>query len=91
MLVDVPLAEAGAPVDRVFAFGVRGSLDPAAAADELARLLEAHRYAEGAEFVPPGTPTNNTETDRAAWTSRRDPLAPMTRAYPPMPERDGGT
>ncbi|MDP9328285.1 MAG: hypothetical protein M3P10_08760, partial [Actinomycetota bacterium] len=78
MLVDVPLAEAGAPVDRVFAFGVRGSLDPADSADELTRLLQAHRYSVGAAFVPPGTPTNNTETDRAAWTRRRDPLPPPT-------------
>jgi hypothetical protein len=90
MLVDVPLPTPGAPVDTVVAIGVCGSLDPADGATELGQLLEAHRYAEGAEFVAPGTPTNNTETDRTAWTAKRDPQPPMTSYFPPMPDRDGG-
>ncbi len=78
MLVDVPLQRANQTIDRVVAFGVRGSLNPAAASDELAELLRAHRYATGAAFVPQGTPTNNTETDRAAWTRRPPPSPPPT-------------
>jgi hypothetical protein len=78
MLVDVPLGQPNADVDRVFAIGVRSSLSPDDSANELATLLEAHRYAGGAEFVAPGTPTNNTESDRAAWTARSAPTPPPT-------------
>ena len=45
---NVPLAQPGATVDRVFAFGVRASLDPGDGAAELSALLDAHRYATGA-------------------------------------------
>jgi hypothetical protein len=83
LLVTVPLAVPGGAVDRVLAFGVRGSLAPADAASELGALLQAHRYAEGASFVAPGTPTNNTETDRADWTARRTPAPPPTAPSPP--------
>ncbi|MEA2220879.1 MAG: hypothetical protein QOJ35_3505 [Solirubrobacteraceae bacterium] len=79
MLVDVALPQARQTVDRVMAFGVRASLDPDAAAAELSELMRAHRYATGAAFVPQGTPTNNTESDRAAWTSRPAPSPPPTR------------
>lgn len=79
MLVTVPLAAPNSRVERVFAIGVRASLGPDDSAIELASLLEAHRYAEGAEFVAPGTPTNNTESDRAAWTARSAPRPPPTR------------
>ena len=85
MLVDVTLAQPGAPVDQVFAVGVRGSLDPAGGAAELTRLLEAHRYATGAAFLTPGTPTNNTETDRSAWTRHPAPAPPPTRVVPSPP------
>ena len=89
MLVDITLPMPGAPVDQVVAIGVRASLDPAAGADELKRLLEAHRYAEGAEFAPPGTPTNNTETDRADLDQQDLPDGSAADASPPTPGRDG--
>lgn len=79
MLVEVRLANPNAPVERVLAFGVRASLAPADAAAELADLLRAHRYTEGAAFVPVGTPTNNTETDRSDWSAAPVPLPPPTR------------
>ena len=82
MLVEVPLAVPEGSVDRVLAFGVRSSLAPVDAAGELTSLLQAHRYAEGASFVAPGTPTNNTETDRADWTARRAPAPPATVPTP---------
>jgi hypothetical protein len=78
MLVTVPLAVPNAAVDAVYAFGVRASLAPADGAAELADLLRAHRYAEGAGFLRPGTPTNNTETDRSAWTAEAAPAPPPT-------------
>ena len=50
--------------DRLLVVGVRASLDPSAAAARLTGLLAAHRYSEGLAFVPPGTPTNNTDSAR---------------------------
>ncbi|MDQ6796676.1 MAG: hypothetical protein M3011_01405, partial [Actinomycetota bacterium] len=84
MLVDIKLAQPGAKVTQVFAVGIRASLDPAGGAAELSRLLDAHRYASGAAFLPPGTPTNNTETDRTSWTRHPDPTPPPTRLVPPQ-------
>lgn len=78
MLVEVPLTAPSTPVEQVFALGVRSSLDPADSAQELAQLLDAHRYAEGSAFVGAGTPTNNTESDRADWTSTAVPTPPPT-------------
>jgi hypothetical protein len=78
MLVTVPLAVPNAAVDVVLAVGVRGSQGPDDAAGELAALLEAHRFAEGSAFLRPGTPTNNTETDRTAWTAKAPPVPPVT-------------
>ncbi len=78
MLVDVPLAVPGGAVDLVLAIGVRGSTDPTDSAAELSTLLQAHRYSTGAAFAQPGSPTNNTETDRADWTSKAAPQAPAT-------------
>ena len=45
------------------------SLDADAGAAALAALLDAHHYTNGCAFVPPGTPTNNTEDGRRAWTA----------------------
>ena len=80
LAVTLPLSTAGAPVDRLLVFGVRSSLDPAAALDEVGQLLLSHLYGDGFAFLPQGTPTNNTETDRAAWTARPGPVQPATRA-----------
>ncbi len=80
LAVTLPLTTAGAPVDRLLVFGVRSSLDPAAALDEVGQLLLSHLYGDGFAFLPQGTPTNNTETDRAAWTARPGPVQPATHA-----------
>ena len=53
-------------LDRVIAFGVRGSLAPDTAAARLGDLFDAHHYTRGLSVVPQGTPTNNTPSDRAA-------------------------
>ncbi len=90
MLVDVPLAQPGAAVARVTAVGVRAALDPSAGAAELSALLQSHRYSSGAALVAPGTPTNNTETDRTAWAPRLVPAPPATRPQAALdPSRDG--
>ena len=80
MALTLPLAQPGR-VDQLFVVGVRASADPAAVAAEFDALLQAQSCTRGLAFVPQGTPTNNTETDRAAWQNRvelipppRDPL-----------------
>ena len=77
MAVTLPLQRPDARIDQLFAFGVRRSLDPARGAPaELAALLRAHRCTGGLAFVPQGTPSNNTETDRAGWQQRIEPMQP---------------
>ena len=77
MAITVPLPVAGATVNRVIVYGVRRSLTPAKAPAELTALLESHRCGRGLAFLPQGTPTNNTETDRAGWQRRIEPRAPQ--------------
>ena len=78
--IDVALPVPGAAVDLLLAFGVRSTLDPASSSSELELLLRAHRYSDGAAVPAQGSPTNNTETDRSAWSKRADPLPPPTRS-----------
>ncbi|MEH1014764.1 hypothetical protein V6U90_16835 [Micromonospora sp. CPCC 206060] len=63
------------PVQRLLVFGVDADRAPEVAAADLARLLEAHAATDGLAFLPPGTPTNNTETVTVAT---RAPVAPVT-------------
>ena len=60
---------AGGPffATEVVVFGVRG--DNAGADGELTGLLDAHRFTSGVEIVPQGTPTNNTDTVIAGFTT----------------------
>ncbi|HEY7075037.1 MAG TPA: hypothetical protein VH418_06700, partial [Solirubrobacteraceae bacterium] len=60
---------AGGPrfATEVIVFGVRA--DNSAAEAELAALLDAQRFTSGVEIVPPGTPTNNTDTVSAGFTA----------------------
>jgi hypothetical protein len=88
MALTVQLARAGA-VDRLLVMGIRSSLDPDAAASELDSLLRAHRFADGLAFVPQGTPTNNTETDRTDWQSAPAP-GPVTTRSPGAADADSG-
>ncbi len=75
LAVDLDLAKAGA-VDRLFVVGVRRSLDAKRAAVELASLFEGHRCTRGLAFVPQGSPSNNTETDRSEWSVAPEPQPP---------------
>lgn len=45
---------------KVLVFGVRNTLTNGQL--ELAEVLEAHHFSHGVDFVPQGTPTNNTDT-----------------------------
>ena len=70
MALRLPLLPGTTSIDRLVVFGLRMSLDPAASAQRLAGLLDAHHYTDDAAFIPTGTPTNNRPTDKSAWTSR---------------------
>jgi hypothetical protein len=80
MAVNLPLKKAGAAIDQLFVCGVRSSFDAAQAEKELSNLFTAHRCGRGLAFLPQGTPSNNTETDRSAWTKRPQPSPPPRSA-----------
>jgi hypothetical protein len=71
--ITVPPASLAAGLDSLLVFGVATSLTGTAAAAQLAALLDAHHYTDGLEFLPFGTPSNNTDAQRAAAT-KDDPL-----------------
>ncbi|RYF45520.1 MAG: hypothetical protein EOO27_41195, partial [Comamonadaceae bacterium] len=81
MAVTVQLPLAGHPVRRLLVYGVRASLDPSDGATQLEQLIRSHRFTDGAEFLPQGTPTNNTESARTQW-SKRTPPGPPTLTDP---------
>ncbi len=78
LAVSVALPAPGGPVDEVLAFGVRASLDPEASSTALEALLTTQRFGAGLALLAQGTPTNNTEQDRADWTARPAPSPPPT-------------
>ena len=80
MALRIPLgAAAGAGLDRLLVLGVRATADGAEGARRLSALLDAHHYTDGLSLTPPGTPTNNTETVRSAWTPAGDDPAVSLR------------
>jgi len=85
MALTVALPQPGQPVRRLLVYGVRSALDRTAGATRLARLLRAHRYTDGAQFLAQGTPTNNTDSTRADW-SRRTPPGPPPLDPPAAPD-----
>ncbi len=60
MALRIPLDRAtrAAGFDRIIVYGVRSDAGDASA--ELAALIDAHHFTDGASFVPQGMPTNNT-------------------------------
>ena len=80
MALRIPLGAAAALVlDRLLVLGVRASADGAEGARRLSALLDAHHYTDGLSLTPPGTPTNNTESVRSAWTPAGDDPAVSLR------------
>ncbi len=82
MAINLPLKKSGVAIEHLYVCGVRSSLDPLQAEQELAALFTAHRCSRGLAFLPQGTPTNNTETDRSAWQQRPQPVPPARSAAP---------
>ncbi len=74
MAVRIPLQRLGNPrrIERIVVLGVRLSTDPKASADLLAKLVDDHRFTEGFEFVPQGTPTNITHEGEVRATLDAD-------------------
>ena len=60
------------PVSELLVIGVRDGKSKTT--DEMNQLLQAHRFTEGLEFIPQGTPTNNTETVKAGFKETPDNL-----------------
>ena len=85
MALTVALPLPGQDVRRVLVYGVRAALDRAAGAARLERLVRAHSYTDGAQFLAQGTPTNNTDAARADW-SRRTPPGPPALDPPAAPD-----
>ena len=56
-------------IDRLIVVGIKGSLDPAVAAERLNELFRAHQYTDGLSVLEQGTPTNNTEGSPSAFAS----------------------
>ncbi len=71
----IPLtAETAAGFSELIVVGVRERADDSPA---LASLLTAHRYTEGLDFVPQGSPTNNTETVASAVSTDAPDVAAL--------------
>lgn len=81
--VTVTLPIPGQDVDRIVVYGVRASLDATESAAALEAVFREHLYGDGAQFVPQGTPTNNTDTARTAWSRRILPGPPGLAPVPP--------
>lgn len=76
MGLEIPLTRPQQPIERLIVVGVRDDLDPTAGAQRLNELFLAHAFTDGLAFVPQGSPTNNTDTDRSAWSRRVSPPVP---------------
>ncbi|MGW4202015.1 hypothetical protein [Streptomyces sp. NPDC004726] len=68
-------------IDRLLVYGVHETATPETAARSLSDLLEAHAATGGLSWLPPGTPTNNTDDLPSGFSS----------ALPPAPVRHTDT
>lgn len=57
-------------LDELLVFGVDETSDGDTGGRILAELLEAHASTAGLGYVPPGTPTNHTDSDRSGYDPR---------------------
>jgi hypothetical protein len=57
-------------LDLLLVYGVDESGDPAAGAQQLSELFDAHYYSDGFRYLAPGTPTSNTETASSGLDKR---------------------
>jgi hypothetical protein len=80
MALRIPLGEADrGGLDRLLVLGVRATADGTESARRLSALLDAHHYTDGLALIPPGAPTNNTQSVRSVWTPAGDDPAVSLR------------
>ncbi|SDB81775.1 hypothetical protein GA0111570_103341 [Raineyella antarctica] len=81
--VEVDLPAGTTAIDRIVVVGTRNSVAEDRNADDLAQLLESHRFTDGLSLLPVGTPTNNADADRSPYRPH-DPISapPVTPAAP---------
>ena len=63
-------------LDLLIVYGVNEQIDAIAAAAELSELFDAHYYTAGLSFIPPNSPTRNTE-DVTSVYNLQDPAYAM--------------
>ncbi|MCM2393265.1 hypothetical protein [Streptomyces albipurpureus] len=82
--LELPAGVARTRIDRLLVYGVGETATPDTAARSLGDLLEAHAATGGLSWLPPGTPTNNTD-DLPSGFSSALPQAPVrhTDTTPP--------
>lgn len=69
-------------IDRLIVFGVRTQESAAASSRELEKILNAHRYTQGAALIGQGSPTNNTMTARSAYDVETKTSSPPDNELP---------
>lgn len=57
--------------NRIVVLGLKTGLDPRKSAARFTELLQAHHYTGGLELLPLNTPTNNTESVNAGFSSKQ--------------------
>ena len=67
--ISIPSALLAVGLDSLLVFGSAATTSAADSAAQLAQLLDAHHYTDGLQFLPLGTPTNNTAARRAGYSS----------------------
>jgi len=72
--IDLGSGDAFPTFDRLFVLGLRLGSDPQEGAEELGQLFTHHQTSrKGLSLLPQGRPTNNTDTDAAAFAWWDDP------------------
>ncbi len=89
MAVTLDFAAATPQLDLLIAVGVNESRPPEDVLKEVTELFRSHRYWDGIEFLPQGTPTNNTPATSAGWRSEPDLEAVRKREFETPADGDG--
>lgn len=76
MGVRVTLPDDDPQYDLLTVVGVLHDIDAATGAQRVSEALAAHRFTDGLDLLPAGTPTNNTPATRSAWRSTASPPPP---------------
>jgi hypothetical protein len=67
MALRVPVSQLPATGVDLLVFGIAASVPPDEMSERLGRLLDAHHYTDGLEFLRVGTPSNNTAEQRSDY------------------------